>query len=50
MKVKKLQKMYFKKTVIAKMNAIDIEKVKGGTSSFDPPTGLDTHCGEYVCF
>jgi hypothetical protein len=50
MKVKKFKKMYLKKTAIAKINSLDIQKIKGGTRSFDPPTGLDTHCGEYVCF
>lgn len=50
MKAKKLKKIHFKKAVIAKMNSVDVEKVKGGTRSFDPETGLDTHCKDYICF
>lgn len=51
MKVKTLQKMYFKKSTIAKINQVTAERIKGGTRTLDEEkTGNATHCGPYVCF
>lgn len=54
MKVKTLQKMYFKKSTIAKIDQVTVELIKGGTRLGDPThepnTGQETHCGPYVCF
>ncbi|WP_298419345.1 hypothetical protein [uncultured Kordia sp.] len=51
MKVKTLQKMYFKKSTIAKINQVTAQQLKGGTRTLDEEeSGLGTHCGPYVCF
>ncbi|WP_156169045.1 hypothetical protein [Kordia jejudonensis] len=51
MKVKTLQKVYLKKSTIAKINQITASQLKGGTRTLDgEESGLGTHCGNYVCF
>ena len=51
MKVKTLQKVYFKKSTIAKINQTTASMLKGGTRTLDEEkSGLGTHCGDYVCF
>ena len=50
MKVKKVKKMYFKKAVIAKINTLDANNIKGGTRTLEDETAHNTHCQDYICY
>ncbi len=51
MKVKTLQKMYFKKSTIAKIDQITSAQLKGGTRTLDlEGSGRATHCADIVCY
>ncbi|WP_430410524.1 class I lanthipeptide [Kordia sp.] len=51
MKVKTLQKIYFKKSTIARINEATVHQLKGGTRTLDEEkSGLGSFCAGNQCF